>query len=86
MPSIVASETIAHAMNPPAPHALRQLAASDRAPASPFESLLDDGTQAAAQPCPERAARRPSAPSMQRRQTPISLARPKKRQRLKRRS
>jgi flagellar hook-length control protein FliK len=49
----VASEAKTHALKPSAPPAPRPPPASDRAPASPFESLLDDGAQAAAPPSPQ---------------------------------
>jgi hypothetical protein len=49
----VASEAKTHALKRSAPPAPRPPPASDRAPASPFESLLDDGAQAAAPPSPQ---------------------------------
>ncbi len=52
MPS-VASEAKPPAVNPPLPQAPRPLPAPDRAPASPFESLLDNGAQGAATPAPQ---------------------------------
>jgi flagellar hook-length control protein FliK len=49
----VASDTKSFALKPSAPQP-RQQPASDRAPSSPFESLLDDGTQPAAPPPPQK--------------------------------
>jgi chemotaxis protein MotD len=49
--SYVASHTKTHAVKPPASQAARPLPAAERAP-QPFESLIDDGAQAAAPPTP----------------------------------
>jgi flagellar hook-length control protein FliK len=49
----VASDTKSFAVKPSTPQP-RQQPASDRAPSSPFESLLDDGTQSAAPPPPQK--------------------------------
>ncbi len=60
--SYVASQAEAHALKPPPSQAPRPHPAADRAP-QPFESLLDDGAQAAAPPANAPPANAPTAKS-----------------------
>ncbi len=78
MPS-VASEPKAHSVTPHASQTPRPQPPSERAPPSPFESLLDDGAQSAAPPAPPPKPEKSERAEPNRPNTPSEADRPAKR-------